>query len=99
MTGAKYLPDISFDFGGPDDEFESEYMGFDGRDMIGDSSSDMEHGTFDDEISYKIEFEVEPEFEDIDLNNFGDEIDIEILEPIQEQVNKTLDMFKRFKNY
>ena len=99
MTGAKYLPDISFDFGGPDDEFESEYIGFDGRDMIGDSSSDMEHGTFDDEISYKIEFEVEPEFEDIDLNNFGDEIDIEILEPIQEQVNKTLDMFKRFKNY
>ena len=88
MTGAKYLPDVSFDFGGPDDEFESEYIGFDGNDMIGDSETDMEHGTFDDE----------PEFEDIDLYGFDDEINIDI-EPLQEQVNKTLDMFKRFKNY
>jgi hypothetical protein len=28
-----------------------------------------------------------------------EEIDTEMLEPLQEQVNKTLDMFKRFKNY
>jgi hypothetical protein len=100
MTGSKYIPDVSFDFGGPDDEFESEYVGFGGLDMIGDSKTDMKHGTFDGEdkdITYELEFDVED-----DETNFGDfdeEIDTEMLEPLQEQVNKTLDMFKRFKNY
>jgi hypothetical protein len=86
------LIDVSFDFGGPDDEFESEYEGFDGLDMIGDSETDMEHGTFDDKDD-------EPNFEDFEAYGFGEEVDTEMLEPLQEQVNKTLDMFKRFKNY
>jgi hypothetical protein len=104
MTGAKYLPDISFDFGGPDDEFESEYDGFSGLDMIGDSETDMKYGTFDDneDVTYELHFDddvTEPKFEKISVLGFDDIIDEEIVEPLQEQVNKTLDMFKKFKNY
>ena len=40
----------------------------------------------------------EPEFDEINFDD-NDDIDIEIIEPLQEQVNKTLDMFKRFKKY
>jgi len=115
FTGAKYLPDVSFDFGGPDDEFDGEYNGFDGLDMIGDSESDMEHGTFDEDdietmfpISelrpilkqYRLEKEKDysPKFKTINVDELDDEFDVEI-EPLQEQVNKTLDMFKRFKKY
>jgi hypothetical protein len=90
FTGAKYLPDISFDFGGPDDEFEGEYEGFDGLDMIGDSESDMEHGTFD---------EKEPNFNEMDTLDIDEDIEEEKSQQIQEQVNKTLNMFKRFKQY
>ena len=104
MTGAKYLPDVSFDFGGPDDEFESEYIGFGGQDMIGDSETDMKHGTFDDEddeITYDLKFgdDEESDFNDFDYHEFDEEVDIDMIEPLQEQVSKTLDMFKRFKNY
>ena len=105
MTGSKYIPDVSFDFGGPDDTFEREYNGFSGEDMIGDSETDMKHGTFeddDDEVSYELDFDIEdnePSYEDVDVYGFDDEVDSEVLEPLQEQVNKTLDMFKRFKNY
>ena len=41
----------------------------------------------------------EPKFDDIEMYGFGDEIDVEKLETLEEQVNKTLNMFKRFKNY
>jgi hypothetical protein len=105
MTGAKYLPDVSFDFGGPDDEFESEYIGFGGQDMIGDSETDMKHGTFDDEdeeIVYDLNFgddDDEFKFNDFDYHELDEEVDSDMIEPLQEQVNKTLDMFKRFKNY
>lgn len=105
MTGAKYLPDITFDFGGPDDEFEKEYDGFSGLDMIGDSDSDMEHGTFDDEdeeVTYELHFDdkdVEPKFEKISILGFDEELEEEMVEPLQEQVNKTLEMFRKFKNY
>ena len=44
------------------------------------------------------EYEKEPDFKDIeDLED--DDIEIDIIEPLQEQVNKTLDMFRRFKKY
>jgi hypothetical protein len=104
MTGAKYLPDVSFDFGGPDDEFESEYIGFGGQDMIGDSETDMKHGTFDDEdeeIVYDLNFGDDDKFKfnDFDYHELDEEVDSDMIEPLQEQVNKTLDMFKRFKNY
>lgn len=58
-------------------------------DMIGDGSEDMEHGTFDDD---------DVDFEDIDTIDFAD-IDEEDIEPLTESVNKSLDMFRRFKNY
>ena len=72
--------------------------------MIGDSKTDMKHGTFedDDEVYYELNFDEisdDPEFDDIEMYGFGDEIDVEKLETLEEQVNKTLNMFKRFKNY
>ena len=100
MTGAKYLPDVSFDFGGPDDQFETEYVGFGGEDKIADSETDMEHGTFDDDsTTYTLDFELEnePQFQNIDISEFDDEIDN--IKSLQEQLDKSLDMFKRFKKY
>jgi hypothetical protein len=38
------------------------------------------------------------DFEDLDVTDF-DELGEEDIEPLTEQVNKTLDMFRRFKNY
>jgi len=102
MTGSKYVPDVSFDFGGPDDEFESEYVGFGGKDMIGDSSTDMKHGTFDDqddEITFELEFDVEPSDDEIGLVDLSDVVDEDILGSLNEELNKTLGMFKRFKKY
>lgn len=58
-------------------------------DMIGDGSDDLEHGTFDDD---------DIDFEDIDTIDF-DDIDEEDIEPLTESVNKSLDMFRRFKKY
>ena len=57
-------------------------------DMIGDGEDDLSHGTFEDDI----------DFEDIDIIDF-DELDEEEKEPLKESVNKTLNMFRRFKNY
>lgn len=57
---------------------------FTGLDTIGDGEDDLEHGTFE-----------EQENED----GYLDLVDDELLESLQEQVNKTKDMFKRFKNY
>lgn len=104
FTGAKYLPDVSFDFGGPDDEFDSEYVGFGGKDMIGDSESDMKHGTFDDDendYDYDVEEfrQVNPKFKDINLYELENEVEEDDIEPLQEQVNKTLEMFRKFKKY
>jgi len=77
---------------------------FTGEDMIGNPSH-MKYGTFDDETEFELEitdepnvFDEEPNFIDIDIYELGDEFDVEE-EQLQEQVNKTLDMFKRFKNY
>lgn len=58
-------------------------------DMIGDGPEDMEHGTFDDD---------DIDFEDINIIDFED-IDEEVKEPLKESVNKSLEMFRRFKNY
>ena len=107
MTGAKYLPDINIStYSGGYDPYESEYEGgFKGQDMIGDSKTDMKHGTFeddDDDVYYELNFgemSNEPKFDDIKMYGFGEEIDTEELETLEEQVNKTLNMFKRFKNY
>lgn len=58
-------------------------------DMIGDGEDDLTHGTFDDD---------DIDFEDFDIIDLAD-IDEEVKEPLKESVNKTLDMFKRFKKY
>jgi hypothetical protein len=80
-----------------------------------DGSDDIDHGTFEDDetemlVSPEGDMEVffddvdmkseldEPKFKGIDLSK-SDDIDMDEIEPIQEQINKTLDMFKRFKNY
>lgn len=79
-------------------------------DMIGDGSDDLEHGTFEDgedEILMGPEGETEifvdrgdDDFDDINVSSiFGEDIEEEKVEPLQEQINKTLDMFKRFKNF
>ena len=77
-------------------------------DMIGDGSDDLDHGTFEDDedemlVSPEGEIEMfvdddEEDFDDIDITSVFEEIEEEKIEPLQEQINKTLDMFKRFKN-
>ena len=52
-------------------------------DTIGDGPMDLEYGT--------VEFD--------DDEDIFDEMDEEDVEPLQEQLNRTLDMFRRFKNY
>jgi hypothetical protein len=68
---------------------------FTSQDMIGDGYDDLDKPYFmemeeDDDYFEKYEG-------DIDLSD--EDIDEDIIEPLQEQVNKTLEMFKRFKNY
>lgn len=71
--------------------------GFDGLDTIGDRPEDLEFGTMPDPSDWYIEMGEE---EDIyEYEDFTDEVDEDMVEPIQEQISKTLDMFKRFKNY
>lgn len=55
-------------------------------DMIGDGDDDLEHGTFGHE-----------EFE-LNLDDLKD-LDVEEISSLTESVNKSLDMFRRFKNY
>jgi hypothetical protein len=69
---------------------------FTGQDMIGDGDDD------DLDKPYFMEMEEDDDYfeeyeGDIDLSD--EDIDEDIIEPLQEQVNKTLEMFKRFKNY
>jgi len=109
MTGAKYLPNVSFGaYGGPGADFESDFVGFGGQDMIGDSKTDMKHGTTDDnkdENLYDLEIgdllDNPNEFEvDIDVNDLNiEDMSTDESEYLQEQINKTIDMFKRFKNF
>ena len=101
---AEFTPEQSFDFGGPDESYMVS-MG-EQKDMIGDGPQDFDYGTFeddDDEILVGPEGEVdmflddEPNFTDIEFED--EEVDDDIIDSLQEQVNKSLDMFRRFKNY
>lgn len=61
---------------------------FIGLDTIGDGDYDLEHGTFghgDDDFK-------------LNLDDLKD-LDVEEISSLTESVNKSLDMFKRFKNY
>lgn len=61
-------------------------------DMIGDGDDDLEHGTFGHENEENYD-----EFE-LDLDDLED-LDEEEKSSLTENVNKSLDMFRRFKNY
>ena len=58
-----------------------------------------EHDEEDDYMNYDDE---EPEFEDMDMEDLlglsNDDEEDEVISSLQEQVNKSLDMFRRFKN-
>lgn len=102
FSGAKFEPEETFE--------EEEYMVSVGEqlDMVGDGSDDLDHGTFEDDetemlVSPDGDMEIfvdddEEDFDDIDITSMFEEIEEENIEPLQEQINKTLDMFKRFKN-
>ena len=101
---AEFTPEQSFDFGGPGNDYMVS-MG-EQKDMIGDGPQDFDYGTFeddDDEILVGPEGEVdmflddEPNFTDIEFED--EEVDDDIIDSLQEQFNKSLDMFRRFKNY
>ena len=76
---------------------------------IVDGDDDFDHGTFEDDETEMLvgpegEFDLfvdddKDDIDDVDLTSMFEEIDEEIVEPLQEQINKTLDMFKRFKKY
>jgi len=57
-------------------------------DMVGDGDDDLEHGTFGHDKENYNDFE-------LDL----DDLDEEEISSLTESVNKSLDMFRRFKNY
>ena len=89
-------------------EEEESYMVSVGEqlDMIGDGDDDSdimlispEHDEEDDYLNYD---EEEPEFEDMDMEDIlglsNDDEEDEVISSLQEQVNKSLDMFRRFKN-
>lgn len=94
----------------PEETFETDYLSVGAPlDMIGDREDDLEHGTFghedeefEDEDTDVLDLRV-----DDDITNDEmvikyideEELDENMVEPIQEQVLKTLDMFKRFKKY
>ena len=103
---AEFTPEQSFDFGGPDTHYMVS-MG-EQKDMIGDGPHDLDYGTFEDdeteilfgpegEEEIFVDFDDEPEFNDVDLDDI--DIDRDEIDSLQEQVNKSLDMFRRFKNY
>jgi hypothetical protein len=86
-----------------DEEDDYSYMtptdeGFDGLDAIGDGEDDLEYGTMGDSSDWYMEIDEEEDYfqEESDISN---EVDEDLIEPLQEQLNKTLDMFKRFKKY
>ena len=61
-----------------------------------DDVVDTMRGRFFDDEDMDSEWD-EPRFDEIDLSK-SDDIDMDQLEPLEEQVNKTLDMFRRIIN-
>lgn len=70
---------------------------FSGNDGIGDGPDDLEYGTMD--LPFSIEMDEEDEYFEEDSYLDNEDIDEDMVEPLQEQINKTLNMFKRFKKY
>jgi hypothetical protein len=70
---------------------------FSGNDGIGDGPDDLEYGTMD--LPFSIEMDEEDKYFEEDSYLDNEDIDEDMVEPLQEQINKTLNMFKRFKKY
>lgn len=76
-------------------------------DMIADREDDLEHGTvdFEDDIEFfdlgdVVPFSDEDEDEDDDIVlTLDDDFDTDLIEPLQEQIDKTREMFLRFNKY
>lgn len=77
-------------------------------DMIADRDDDVKHGTvdFEDDIEFFdlgdiIPFEDDEETDDdeIVMLHLGDDFDDDMIEPLQEQLDKTREMFLRFNKY
>jgi hypothetical protein len=85
-----------------DEEDEYTYMTptdeeFNGLDQIGDGDDDLAYGTMDDEDTDEVEYHIDVEIDE-DYNIY-DEIEEDMVESLQEQINKSLDMFKRFSKF
>lgn len=84
--------DIELDedfYAGADYDPEATFEQVPPKDGIGDGPNDLIHGTMEN-----------PEDYELDVDGLSDELeDDTIIIDLTEQVNKTLDMFKRFKNY
>jgi hypothetical protein len=85
-----------------DEEDEYSYVSpkkFDGLDQIGDGEEDLAYGTMDDEYMDDDTDEVEYHIEIDEDSSIYDGVEEDMVEPLQEQVNKSLDMFRRFTKY
>ena len=114
-NGASFEPEVTFESldmigDGPDDleygtfgqsELEDcQFCNGLGRDEFNDEECEWCGGTgFKDESSSHYDLDVEPEFNDIDDLGLEDELDDDIIISLQEQVNKSLDMFRRFNKF
>ena len=77
--------------------FVSPKKHFNGLDQIGDGEDDLEFGTMDDEDMDEVEYLLDLEIDE-DLTIY-EEVDEDMIKPLQEQLNKSLDMFRRFSKY
>jgi hypothetical protein len=77
--------------------FVSPKKHFNGLDQIGDGEDDLEFGTMDDEDMDEVEYLLDLEIDE-DLTIY-EEVDEDMVQPLQEQLNKSLDMFRRFSKY
>jgi len=80
------------------DEYITPSKEFTHQDEIGDNSEHFEHGTYDNTDDIEYELVINDKEPNIDVYTLDIE-DEENIEQLQEQLNKTLDMFKRFKKY
>lgn len=103
--GAIYDTEETFESEQQDEYFVS--LG-ENLDMIGDGEDDLEHGTFDDDEDFGTMrsrfFDSEDDFEDDDLvfdfdSEIMKDIDDEEVEGLFDDLQESLDMFKRFTKY
>jgi len=103
--GAIYDTEETFESEEQDEYFVS--LG-ENLDMIGDGEDDLEHGTFDDDEDFGTMrsrfFDSEDDFEDDDLvfgfdSELMKDIDDEEVEGLFDDLQESLDMFKRFTKY